>query len=805
MNYTDFFQKALGGEKGESPIPYPYQQRLSEGEFPDVLNIPTGLGKTAAVTLAWLWRRRMQQQDDMPRRLIWCLPMRVLVEQTHSNIRNWLERLDLLGKPGDGKVSTHLLMGGEPSLKSATWASYPEEEAILIGTQDMLLSRALMRGYGMSRYQWPVHFGLLHNDALWVYDEIQLMGAALPTSTQLEAFRRGLTTNQPCRSLWASATLHRDWLDTVDFRPHLEKLSFLTLNNDDQKHEPVNRRLSAAKTLQPAETRLTEDNRKSGAKAYIADLAQEILTEHQTSSQTLVILNRVERAQALHAALSKQMDASPLLLHARFRPQERAEIEAALRSEIPVEGRIIIATQAVEAGVDISSRILFTELAPWASLVQRFGRCNRSGEHGEASVYWIDIEDQNKEALPYEMEDLLAARRQLSELESASPGDLPAVDATTGVRRVIRRRDLIDLFNTDPDLSGFDVDISAYIRDPGQAQSQVFWRDFEGNPEKQPAPSREELCPVGLGQLKDYLAKRKAWIWDPLSEQWERIDRYRVRPGQQLMLQSKAGGYTATAGFNAADKKSFVEPIELDTAIPTESQGSDEMVGMSRYVPLSEHLQDVDQAGEQLARHLEQNGDLAEIIKTAGLWHDVGKAHEAFQNGITRDDAPGDGGPWAKSPHRGRPNYHIISEDGSKQPRRGFRHELASALAWLEHENDHPHRDLIAYLIAAHHGKVRLGLRALPNETVPEDDQRLFARGVWEGDRLPPVRLNGKEIPETELKLDLMKLGHGPQGPSWTERTRQLLDEHGPFRLAWLEALVRIADWRASRKEEQSS
>jgi hypothetical protein len=43
----------------------------------------------------------------------------------------------------------------------------------------------------------------------------------------------------------------------------------------------------------------------------------------------------------------------------------------------------------------------------------------------------------------------------------------------------LRRRDLLDLFNTDPDLSGFDVDVSPYIRDPGNAQSQVFWRDFD--------------------------------------------------------------------------------------------------------------------------------------------------------------------------------------------------------------------------------------------------------------------------------------------------------------------------------------
>jgi len=53
------------------------------------------------------------------------------------------------------------------------------------------------------------------------------------------------------------------------------------------------------------------------------------------------------------------------------------------------------------------------------------------------------------------------------------------------------------------------------------------------------------------------------------------------------------------------------------------------------------------------------------------------------------------------------------------------------------------------------------------------------------------------------LRLDLMELGEGEMGPSWTARTQQLLDTYGPFRLAWLEALVRIADWRASGMEQE--
>src|SRR5437660_10489730 len=102
---------------------------------------------------------------------------------------------------------------------------------ILIGTQDMLLSRALMPGYGMSRYQWPVHFAWLHNDAMWVYDEVQLMGPGLVTSAQLDAFRRRLDLTSNSRSLWVSATLKRDWLKTVDFEP--ASLSVLELSDEE--------------------------------------------------------------------------------------------------------------------------------------------------------------------------------------------------------------------------------------------------------------------------------------------------------------------------------------------------------------------------------------------------------------------------------------------------------------------------------------------------------------------------------------------------------------------------------------------
>jgi CRISPR-associated endonuclease/helicase Cas3 len=174
-NYAAFFKTATGG----SHSPYEYQSRLALGEadLPNtgaachsrLINIPTGLGKTAAVVLAWMWNRVVRKEPAWPRRLVYCLPMRTLVEQTEKEVKKWLGNL-LWDEKGthDGKVGLHTLMGGEDA---GEWDIHPEREAILIGTQDMLLSRALNRGYGMSRYRWPMHFGLLNNDALWVMDE----------------------------------------------------------------------------------------------------------------------------------------------------------------------------------------------------------------------------------------------------------------------------------------------------------------------------------------------------------------------------------------------------------------------------------------------------------------------------------------------------------------------------------------------------------------------------------------------------------------------------------------------------------
>lgn len=796
MKYPDFFHLVTGKSS------FQYQTRLGEEPWPELLEIPTGLGKTAAVIVAWLFKQ-LNDDPETPKRLVYCLPMRVLVEQTVENVNGWLNNAGpYFQKRGTPLPQVHLLMGGEIN---AAWAERPEEPSIIIGTQDMLLSRALMRGYGMSRYQWPVHFALLHNDAFWVFDEIQLMGAGLTTSAQLEAFRRRFSVARQSRSLWVSATLNPDWLATVDMRPHLENRRHLTLSLEEQMSVAVRARRSALKHLHRAETMLTAENQKQSGKAYADSLAQEVLARHVAGTNTLVVLNTVERSQALLEALDRgKPTAETMLVHSRFRPEERQKLNRKLSASPAPDGpgRIIVATQAVEAGVDMTSRVLYTELAPWSSLVQRFGRCNRYGEAndcGGADVYWIDLEQETKLESPYEPQTIAGARSKLLDLKSASAVDLPVTDEAAPLHAVLRTKDFRDLFNTDPDLTGFDVDVSPYIRDADDLDVQVFWRELAQDVESQPQPAREELCRASIVQAKTLIDRThkqgvRAHRWDSLDGMW-RPFQGNIRPGLILMLDVKIGGYSERFGLMPSLTKPVVPVAAAIVDGTSEIYGDDGRSRLACTIELSHHLGDVEDAAAWLCKAFGGLEEQSAILR-ASRWHDVGKSHPVFQ--ATMHDCPlaeaADKSPLlAKSPSRRR------------HQRKHFRHELASMLTWLEHAGNENNADLVAYLIAAHHGKVRLSLRAVPNEKEPvKPFGPRFARGVWEGDALPEVDIPGREtVPSSRLRLDLMELGEGAMGPSWTARTQKLLDTYGPFRLAWLEALVRIADWRASGMEQE--
>lgn len=805
-DFEEFFEKATGYK------PYPYQKRLATvDELPQLMNVPTGAGKTAAVVMGWLWRRRFASEEinrNTPRRLVYCLPMRVLVEQTHNCIRDWLKRLNLLDdgediptsgvsqeikiienrsdEEGYDRISVHILMGGEPR---SDWILHPERDAILVGTQDMILSRALNRGYGSSRYRWPVEFGLLNNDCFWVADEVQLMGSGLATTVQMEAFRQHFGTVIRSRTLWMSATSAARWFKTVDFDPKKNMLHTLPLTEHDLSHPVLAPRMKAGKILTKAKSRMGD----------IRGLAEEILEHHQPNSRTLVVLNTVGRCVDLYKTLRKNRRGIHIvLLHSRFRlPDRRKRLEEAAQEPGP-EGLIIISTQVLEAGVDISSKTLFTELAPWPSLIQRFGRCNRYGEFGEnASVFWIDLPSDKKLRTkfipPYEPHFLAFALDIISKCRNVGPSYLPEMPEKLPMEsgRILRRKDVLELFDTTPDLAGQYTDVSRFIREMDEHDLLVFWRNINGDDvdSGESESESDELCPVPVSDLQAIFKKNKngiqGWTWNPLESRWVRLIPTMLRAGLIVMLDASEGRYIPEIGWDPKAKQR-VEVVQIAADVP---QGyEDDQMSRGNWETLENHSEKVVTEASILIETIALPHRFHDAVLSAARWHDAGKAHPVFQKAVRGEAQAVPPGLLAKS---GNEQIHY--------ERPAFRHELASGILVLEHQQD----DIVAYLAASHHGKVRLSLRSFPTEMRPPDSNRRFARGIWDDDIIPRTELGGAiVVPETKMSLRLMELGNDPYGkPSWMARILALRDnpEIGPFRLAFLEALVRAADCRASR------
>jgi len=851
--------------------------------------------------------------------------MRTLVEQTWGNCAEWLTRLAFAADAEDPQVSVAIrglenkarerlfedesrlrrlkealsparadllwlaghspviLMGGEDAdSKKAAWDIYPERPAILIGTQDMLLSRALNRGYAMSRQRWPMHFGLLNSDCMWVMDEVQLMGPGLGTACQLEAFRktfgnsvRDWDAEKRRNTTWyASATASRELLISRDWRPGSDNqrppaATFVVeLGKADlvDRNGPLGRRRLAVKVLEVHGDWHFEDSvtPRRIVREHLEMLAG-IGPAQELPRRTLVICNTVRKARILFAALADELAGNSdrpelLLLHSRFRREDRKAIFKRLEN-LPVDshGQIVVATQVIEAGVDISSAALWMEAAPLPSGVQRLGRLNRGGEFGHDGVLttqWMPKafvvgvgmeispdgkkekaedkkkrEDKNvKRYLPYEAVDCTVSLAALANVPDASPSNLesalakPLADALDPPTGVLQRHELLDFFDTDANLSLGYTDVTPFIRglDP-ETDVQVAWRDWE--PDVPPFGGdigAGELCPVPLWDMKQLPAWRRGFIWEGRERGWQPASEHNVFPGAVLLLPTSAGGYSSQRGWTGDSHDAAItdlyEPPELPSDADLLSLLGDEWASIGVHTK---------QAKGVLMRILESfSADPATCaaMLEAMDWHDFGKNHSEWQAAVVGSareagvGVPPDVVPLAKfclasSPALSGKSGRDLRKEVYRlkytfRPR--LRHEVASAIALRQHHRSQGHTpnmmELLAeYLVMSHHGYVRKVLRdELPKSPRPGGVRREEVRGIADGAQIGAVAVEGRTLTAGPLSIECRKLGRCQDGSeAWTKGVLRLVDEFGPFRLAYYEALFRAADWRASSKSSE--
>lgn len=734
LSYSSFFENATGH------APYPYQEKVASSLFQNsLLKAPTGAGKTAAIIIAWLYSRQIQGAST-PKRLVILEPMRTLVGQVLQESQRFVKNSGLVDR-----ISVHLLMGGSIDDR---WAAHPQKECIIIGTQDQILSRQLNRGYCCSRWQWPIHAAYLNQDCLFFVDETQLMGAGYSTTVQLQHLREALGIFGKAYTVWSTATP-----DTSVLQKYFPDLPSIAPAQEDYDHAHLSRKLTHPKALEQAQTRWDGQ-----LENFATSLTQEILQYHERGTLTLVVLNTVDKVNAVRQVLANRKVPNTVL-HSRFRKADRANWDLCNLSGI------VLATQVIEAGVDVDARLLFTDLCPWASFVQRAGRCGRQGI-GDSFIYWIDALDIEGILKPYELPELQESRQRLKGLSDASIKTLLTIEPPPPPNqgKYLSPETLHELFDNHPRTGN--QDIAPYVRDAIYRDLEVAWRDFDGEPPVDWQILDSECCPVTPKKLA--LLTPTCWVYSAEQERWVQVSTKSQSPGTRVLVPCAVGGYTPEAGFTGNPQH-----IPLPIEVPQQHDHADnDFTSHSRYaVTLAQHSEEAAQAMEDLLPDLPIPENFHPFLIDVANWHDLGKVHQVFQQSLSGELYPAI--PLAKS-----------ARAGTRHSRPLFRHELASALAAIYHNKG----DLFAYLVMAHHGKVRTRL-----DTYPWVKDETYIFGIAKDDEpLRPTNLGRVQVDESDLSTinDLLN--------TWYERQRKWLKQFGYFKLLYLESVVRSADWKAS-------
>ena len=892
--------------------PFPWQERLYsdwflKGHVPDTCDIPTGLGKTSVIAL---WLIAMAAGAKLPRRLVYVVNRRTVVDQTTIEVKRLAERLD-----GSG-LSTPLqalcgipLVDGQPPLAVSTlrgqfadnqeWFSDPSRPAVICGTVDMIGSRLLFSGYRIGFKSRPLHAGFLGQDALLVHDEAHLEPAfqklieAIHCEQARARTRNGDLPWPGLRVMALSATARNTAENGEGAFGLTDEEKKPPVTNPNPPTEPIHhvwRRSTAKKSLR---LHAIDDEKKLADK--VADLA---LTHKDSSAAVLIFVRTIDDVNKVGHKLTDKKNGVSVdqvrQLTGTMRGYERDGLvrdpafirflpDADRPEDVtPAEGTVyLVCTSAGEVGVNLSADHIVCDLSTFDSMVQRFGRVNRFGNcintridvvhpnsfddndtltpvrratlkllnqlDGDASPLALTRlrSDQTAEAFSPEptilpATDILFDAWAMTSIRGRMPGRPPVAEYLHGVaeweppRTSVAWRDDVERINSRM-LEDYGSDFPQSLLDdyplkPHELLSDVSTRVLDALQKIQKRRSTSELTNLWIVSAQGEMA---VTTLDTLLKN-DKKQILNVLRDATILLPPNAGGLanglldgTADDAHDVADKwvneqdsprrqrllsdshepppppdnMTLIRTVDLapwndeqalaededdgsepDAESNTETV-SDEVTAGWRYwhwfvrprdvenatlasrkpITWEHHTEDVVQRTAQIVDALRFPDELKRALVLAARLHDLGKKRQMWQRAI--------GNPtpqiWYAKP--GKP------DDGPAwQPRtrNDYRHEFGSLLDAMDPEQEYfsevaglsPHlQDVVLHLIATHHGFAR---------------PHFLAEGT--------IDLNHNSETAAKTAIDVMR------------RYARLQQRYGRWGLAYLESILRAADWSAS-------
>ena len=666
----------------EYPALRPFQKRVFDHIMQGknvILQAPTGAGKTRAALAPFIYNLACQD-SKLPHTCRYAVPMRVLANQFYRAYKS-------LAKDIDREVPTRLEDTYQQIGRNAVTIQTGEqpddlqmESALTFCTIDQLLASFLAVPYGVGSNRANLNVGGVIGSYL-ILDEFHLYPLLREGKSVFGARTTAIEMLRLLKSITPfvlmTATFSTSLLNQLKA---LLDAEIVTITDPNELREIAQKR---SRTFRRSQTPMS---------------AEAILEEHQQRKNnkcTLIVCNTVLRAQKLYLQLkqAETQGTRVVLLHSRFSTQDRKRLSKEVEQELGSEkwnngtylGRdfIVIATQVVEVGLDISVQALHTENAPANSLIQRAGRCARfANQQGHVFIYPLPLDDEGKEAstLPYEQSLCIATWNALKQFEGKEVGFVEEqiiIDAvhTQGDEELLNgykkyEGDILsrifESFNTNhrgmPSTLIRDVSqVQILIHDdPGTAIEETPWRwqSFSMHPDSLANSKRWRALQEQAAHVNaDWMCKEAKPVIEENPDGADGIDnrqktRYTwnvvtnpesIRQALIIALPSQLARYDDQLGFVLLDGQLDVKPNNYQsTLLPTLT--NDYKMGGSQQTSYQQHIAGLVHAYnagihdeiDYIALKLELNmglpkGIVDQAVRLAIACHDLGKLNQTWQ------------------------------------------------------------------------------------------------------------------------------------------------------------------------------
>lgn len=359
------------------------------------IDAPTGSGKTLTMLgSAFKIREYLRSEKNLEPQIIYALPFISIIEQNYRVFKDVIEKVK--GEVGDDVLLEHHHLADEVfEMSNEKEIDYNKSSFLIENWYSEIVVTTffqLFKSVFTNKNHLLKKYNKLTNSIILI-DEIQAVPPGL--YTLIRDCLKILSEKFGSYIILATAT-----------KPKLNK-----------KHDSKEKKLTSFKLFDQDDSEYIDDllmnkyfNRYKVATSHLNERItlndlEDILKDAVELKNFMVVLNTISNTKRIYEKLEKDLkfdNFEIIYLSTSIPPKTRSQRIKKVSEHIDDNNRfILVTTQLIEAGVDISVERIYRDLAPLDKIAQTAGRTNRNNEKNFSKVLLFELVDEKNDDYPY--------------------------------------------------------------------------------------------------------------------------------------------------------------------------------------------------------------------------------------------------------------------------------------------------------------------------------------------------------------------------------------------------------------------